>query len=197
MNELHARYMRDVEALAAQHEKPVSVMLALVGMARGAPRYGMNGWNAFEIWYNTLGDTKKPDDMSAAEWSKVVSQKCTEHLKKELGDKWNDPKARKAYLHKFVVWHRELLEKNPEHVRHKGGQKRAVLKAKEELTKLGMHLNQCYGVEPFGFIINVHPDEFGITHSCEWGASPLFEAVKKEIPSSFNEKLTDYDAFFR
>ncbi|KAG6805827.1 hypothetical protein H0H92_013818, partial [Tricholoma furcatifolium] len=62
MNELHARYMRDVEALAAQHEKPVSVMLALVGMARGAPRYGMNGWNAFEIWYNTLGDTKKPDD---------------------------------------------------------------------------------------------------------------------------------------
>ncbi|KAG6826024.1 hypothetical protein H0H92_001403 [Tricholoma furcatifolium] len=197
MNALHKDYMREVEALAHKFNKPVSALLSFVGQALASPRYGMNGWNAFEIWYNAHGDTKKPEDLSAAEWSKVVSQKCDEYLKEKLGDQWKDPKARKHCLQTFVDWHRDLMKENPEHVKRKGGQKRAVLKAKEELMKLGAHLNHCYGIEPFGFIINVHPDEWGITHSCEWGSTALFEAVKKEVPSSFNERLTDYDAFFR
>ncbi|KAG6825321.1 hypothetical protein H0H92_004082 [Tricholoma furcatifolium] len=197
MNALHKEYMRAVEDLAHKFNKPVSALLSFVGQALASPRYGMNGWNAFEIWYNAHGDTKKPEDLSASEWSKVVSQKCDDYLKEKLGDKWKDTKARKHCLQTFVDWHRDLMKENPEHVKRKGGQKRAVLKAKEELMKLGAHLNHCYGIEPFGFIINVHPDEWGITHSCEWGSTALFEAVKKEVPSSFNERLTDYDAFFR
>ncbi|KAG6804986.1 hypothetical protein H0H92_001292, partial [Tricholoma furcatifolium] len=62
MNALHLSYMREVEALAVKHNKPVSTLLSFVGQALAATRYEMNRWNAFKIWYNTLGDTKKPDD---------------------------------------------------------------------------------------------------------------------------------------
>ncbi|RDB16027.1 hypothetical protein Hypma_003468 [Hypsizygus marmoreus] len=193
----HAEYQRRMQQIANEYKKPVRLLYQLVGQGVSVPRFSLNGWNAFQAWYGVHGDETKPKDTTPAEWTKVLVEKYEEHLQKELGDEWENPKARAECLEPIVEWYKERLGDYIENMRADGNFKKVMLETTEKFVQYSAQAFELYGVHVFGFAINADRDEFGISHSTAWGALPAYAELRKSNKTVIARQLADYEAMFR
>ncbi|RDB18747.1 hypothetical protein Hypma_014606 [Hypsizygus marmoreus] len=193
----HAEYQRRIQDIANEYKKPVSAMYQLVGQALPVPRFTINGWNAFQVWYGVNGDETKPKEMSSANWTKVLVEKYEEYLQDKLGDDWEDQGARTECLKPLVDWYKERLGDHVENIKVNGHCKKMLLSTTDKFIQYSTQAYEMYGIHVFRFTINTQRDEFGISHSTSWGGSPAFAAFRQAHKSSIRTQLNDYEAMFR
>ncbi|KAG6847400.1 hypothetical protein H0H93_008454, partial [Arthromyces matolae] len=186
---------RAVAEVALKYNKPIETCFAFIGHGKAAPRYEPNGWNAFQIQYNA--DHNKPSDMSSSEWTQHVSDEFKKEMEKKCGDDVDNPKRRAEEQQEYKDWYRGVISKNPEHLKEKGQLKLSVVRACEELTRLGVQLRESYGVHAFGYVIQTQLDEFRMSHSCMWGSTEAVEKAKIKYPESFNGQVTKLEGMIR
>ncbi|KAG6805525.1 hypothetical protein H0H92_015068, partial [Tricholoma furcatifolium] len=153
---LYRRFLRDMEDLAQGAEKPVKALMRLVGASRVKIPRATNKWSAFQSWIATYGDEKKPDDMSFADWTKVVAKKYKE----------TDPEE----LESIVEWHKTQYSKSVETSKGDGSFSKTINKTRDSLLQLTdsyvRQASQAYtlhGLHCFGFIVNLDADQYGKT----------------------------------
>ncbi|RDB25589.1 hypothetical protein Hypma_006942 [Hypsizygus marmoreus] len=193
----HADYQRRMQEIANEFKKPVSALYQLVGQALPVPRFSINGWNAFQVWYGVNGEETKPKSMSSAEWTKVLVEKYEEYLQDKLGDEWENPRARTECLQPLVDWYKGRLCDHVENTKIDGNLKRMLLQTTDKFIQYSTQAYEMYGIHVFGFAINTDRDEFGISHSTSWGGSPAFAALRQGHKASITTQLNDYEAMFR
>ncbi|KAG6818544.1 hypothetical protein H0H93_004158 [Arthromyces matolae] len=186
---------RAVAEVARKYNKPIETCFAFIGHGKAAPRYEPNGWNAFQIQYNA--DHEKPSGMTSAEWTQHVSEEFKKEMVEKCGDEVDNPKRRAEEQQEYKDWYRGVISKNPEHIKEKGQLKLSVVRASEELTRLGVQLRESYGVHAFGYVIQTQLDEFRMSHSCMWGSTEAVEKAKIQYPDSFNGQVTKFEGMIR
>ncbi|RDB27719.1 hypothetical protein Hypma_003284 [Hypsizygus marmoreus] len=193
----HADYQCRMQDIANEYKKPVNALYQLVGQALPVPRFTINGWNAFQVWYGINGDETKPKTTSSAEWTKVLVKKYEEYLKDKLGDDWEDQQARAECLKPLIEWYKERLGDHVENMKVDGHCKKMLLSTTDKFIQYSTQAYEMYGIHVFGFAINTQRDEFGISHSTSWGGSPAFAALRQSHKASISTQLNDYEAMFR
>ncbi|RDB31060.1 hypothetical protein Hypma_000013 [Hypsizygus marmoreus] len=193
---IHAEYQRKIEELASEHRKPVQKFYQLVGQSVTTPK-SLNHWNAFQVWYGVNGEKKKPKDLKHPEWIKFVRQEYHDYLKRELGDDWQDAKARATCLEPIITWYKERFQQFVDDKKNNGTFGPIVTKVANKFVQLSSSVYEEYGIHVFGYAINTVSDQFGNTASSSWGGSPAYLTMRTEYDHTISVQIADYNAMFR
>ncbi|KAG6846241.1 hypothetical protein H0H93_015107, partial [Arthromyces matolae] len=167
-------YFEKMEALATKYGKPVKHFYILVGDVLPPGRREVSEWGVFQSWYNSFGEKRKPANMERGAWTRVVRDEYHAFLKKELKLDWEVPELRTAVMQDKINWYHDEYARTVEAMKVDGRFSRIIAKTVAEFSNLGSIAYKYHGLHCFGFVMNLQPDNRGVTNSVMWGSSPAF-----------------------
>ncbi|KAG6809756.1 hypothetical protein H0H92_014852, partial [Tricholoma furcatifolium] len=192
LEELHAIYedfQHKTIALAKKINKPPEVLFSQVGYGfPAAAGRNVSTWSVFQAWRAKHG-AKKPADVSASEWPKILAVEYDEFLEQGLDGKPNTPANRRAVMEPLMRWYRSNLAETIARTKQKGQMKRLITRVLQGFLKLSKEAFELYDLHVFGYIMHLVPDKAGHTYSRSWGSTPAYEQMLLEHKPLINREI--------